>query len=197
MLSARAGAAITVSWLHWQKWALFLKREKFDALFCGHCDSVLFSYLSLTIPPLLFTAPFFFCASTDLRHTILFITEMLSTDFKTTLMSYHIANWGWSVVFFKSQESLCNMYDKNNFSPSNSARDPYLSMFLLLARRRATMPSLASASRENGSIPCAQNRAQSVTPKNHIPHLKKKKSIQCPGPMNTCRKNGASSTAEV
>lgn len=29
----------------------------------------------------------------------------------------------------------------------------YLSMFLLFALRRATMPALASASRENGSIP--------------------------------------------
>lgn len=36
----------------------------------------------------------------------------------------------------------------------------YLSMFLLFALRRATMPALASASKENGSIPYAERKHQ-------------------------------------
>lgn len=46
-----------------------------------------------------------------------------------------------------------------------------LSMFLLLALLKATIPSLARASKENGSIPCKQSdHQQKDTAKNTFPH---------------------------
>lgn len=84
----------------------------------------------------------------------------------------------------------------------------YLSMFLLFALRRATMPSLARASKENGSIPYTiQRRDKKQNKKKKIKHpftminASRNNSLFVmkfySDPLNTCRRGVDSPNAEV
>lgn len=65
----------------------------------------------------------------------------------------------WLAAFkswLKPDVTHCTVWESKAFTPS--LPKGYLSMFLLLALRRATIPSFASASKENGSIPWKQRK---------------------------------------